>query len=86
MAIFKVSKYYVEWCVCKNGNGTGTGKFVFRSEGEKASEYKESSINCLSASDFQSLLMLIQTLNTLSKPIYWDTERNCLRNDEIMMT
>lgn len=82
MAVFEVVKYYVEWCV--NKNATGNGKFIFRSEGKKAEEYKQDTIEGLSADDFRNMLLLIQTMNALHKPIYWDTNSKCLRNGEIM--
>jgi hypothetical protein len=72
MAIVAISNYYAEWAPAGSPDMCGVGKIVLREASHLSSMYW---LTNLGPDDFQMLLRLLQT----EKPLYWDTEAECLR-------
>jgi hypothetical protein len=72
MAVVQINNYFAEWIPSGNPDCPGVGRIILRSALRLTDLYW---LTNLHPDDFRNLLMLLQT----EKPIYWDTQGNCLR-------
>ena len=72
MAVVTISNYYAEWVPSDSPDKPGCGRVILRNALQLTDLYY---VKNLHSDDFRNLLTLLQT----EKPIYWDTNGNCLR-------
>jgi hypothetical protein len=72
VAVVAISNYYAEWSPAGSPEQCGVGKIVLRGATHLSEMYWVTNIG---PDDFRNLLTLLQT----EKPIYWDSEAECLR-------
>jgi hypothetical protein len=72
MAVITIGNYYAEWVLPTGQDEAGCGRIILRSAHQLSELFY---LKNLTADDFRILLNLLQT----EKPVYWDTNANCLR-------
>jgi hypothetical protein len=72
MAVVTIGNYFAEWIPSGTPDKPGLGRIILRSATHLTDLYW---IQNLHPEDFRNLLLLLQT----EKPIYWDTNADCLR-------